>query len=142
MKSFKDHLFEQVTGCPIATHNLLVNLQNRQTAIDEYGYGPLNPMEPSEDFWKQKAMMWKVSPEYAKTARCENCAAFNISDRMRECIVSGTSHNLEDPDEIDGFENTVEQADLGYCNILHFKCAGKRTCDAWLTNGPLEKENG
>jgi len=87
MKTFRHHLIEQATGCPISTQDLHVNLSNRQHAIDEYGYGPLNPMEPSDDFWKAKADMWNVSVDYAKTARCENCAAFNVSDRMRQCIV-------------------------------------------------------
>ena len=139
MKSFKHHLFEAVSGCPIATHDMHLNLKNRQHAIDEYGYGPLNPMEPPDDFWKAKAKMWNVSIDYAKTARCENCAAFNISDQMRKCIVNGAKQ-VEQPDVKTGFDKTVVQADLGYCNILHFKCAGRRTCDAWLTNGPLEKQ--
>lgn len=130
---------ESVTGCPVATFDLHVNLKNRQTAIDEYGYGPLNPNEPSNDFWKKKADMWKVSIEYAKTARCENCAAFNVSDRMRKCIEQG-ARSKNQPSVETGFDQTISQADLGYCNVLHFKCAGKRTCDAWLTNGPIEKE--
>ena len=35
-------------GCPIATHDIDVNLKNRQKAIDEYHYGPANPDEPSQ----------------------------------------------------------------------------------------------
>ena len=140
VNTFKQHLIEQVTGCPIATHDLHINLQNRQTAIDEYGYGPLNPMEPSDSFWKAKAKMWNVPVEYAKTARCGNCAAFNITDKMRECIIKGRADE-DDKNEMDNFEATVEKADLGYCNILHFKCAGTRTCDAWLTNGPLDNKD-
>lgn len=27
-------------GCPIATHDLEVNVKNRQTAIDKHHYGP------------------------------------------------------------------------------------------------------
>ena len=30
-------------GCPIATHDIDINLKNRQKAIDEYHYGPANP---------------------------------------------------------------------------------------------------
>ena len=26
---------------------------------------------------------------------------------------------------------------MGYCKFLKFKCASKRTCDAWVTGGPL-----
>jgi hypothetical protein len=35
-------------GCPVATHDIELNLKNRQTAIDEYHYGPANPLEPSD----------------------------------------------------------------------------------------------
>jgi len=136
MKMFREFLFESATGCPIATHDLSLNLENRQTAIDKYGYGPMNPMEPSEEFWNQKAKMWKVTPEYAKTSRCGNCAAFNISDQMRKCIEDGIK---ETPDG--GAMATIEKADLGYCTLLHFKCAGTRTCDAWLTDGPLDNKD-
>jgi hypothetical protein len=30
-------------GCPIATHDITLNLKNRQKAIDDYHYGPANP---------------------------------------------------------------------------------------------------
>jgi hypothetical protein len=35
--------------------------------------------------------------------------------------------------------NIVEAADLGYCNLLHFKCAGTRSCELWITGGPIVK---
>jgi len=30
-----------------------------------------------------------------------------------------------------------DAANLGYCQLFHFKCAGDRTCDAWLMGGPI-----
>ena len=36
--------------CPSATQNIELNLQNRQKAIENQGYGPLNPNEPNENF--------------------------------------------------------------------------------------------
>ncbi len=138
MKSFQTFIVEAKSVCPTVTHNLAENIINRQKAIDNYGYGPLNPMEPSEDFWVGKAEMWKVEVEYAKTARCENCAAFNISSHMRKCIADGISDSKYDLPAIEGM---INKADLGYCEILDFKCAGTRTCDAWLTNGPLDNKD-
>jgi hypothetical protein len=32
---------------------------------------------------------------------------------------------------------TIDAGDLGYCRFLKFKCASRRTCDAWVTGGPL-----
>lgn len=43
-------------GCPIATHDIDVNLKNRQKAIDSYHYGPANPDEP-EAYWKDAAKL-------------------------------------------------------------------------------------
>ena len=37
-----------------------------------------------------------------------------------------------------GFAGEIQKvANLGYCQLFHFKCAGERTCDAWLMGGPI-----
>ena len=42
MIKFIDILNEaEISKCPPATQNIELNLQNRQKAINEYGYGPL-----------------------------------------------------------------------------------------------------
>lgn len=121
-------------GCPRATHDIKLNLKNRQTAIDEYHYGPANPDEP-EDYWKAAAKQWKISEKTAKTMQCANCAAFDISNTMRECIAAGI--NPEDEPGVDPWAS-IKRADLGYCNFLHFKCAGNRSCSAWITGGAVD----
>jgi len=136
IKSFNTYLYEAKGSCPRATGDLEYNLSKRQNAIDNFGYGPLNPNEPSKDFWLAKAKMWKISSKEAQTARCYNCAAFNVSNAMRDCIANGVVDESGDRERIDAVINI---ADLGYCEILDFKCAGSRTCNAWLTNGPLDK---
>ena len=75
-------------GCPIATYDLEVNVKNRQTAIDNHHYGPANPNQP-DDYWKGAAQRWKITEKTAKTMLCGNCAAFDASDTMRECIEAG-----------------------------------------------------
>ena len=225
--------------CPVATQNIEVNLAHRQKAIDEYGYGPLNPNNPNIKFWKKKAEEWQLdSIEEAKSSRCNNCAAFNITSRMLNCIEKGImsgekevpvneflktdlkklnsflqtlkskikdskvikdvesiiSNQVIDPyasissavsqlrnyfedntnlsqlfnqlintsqlklaegdevvdtetapepetDDTEGAEKdaweTIEAGKLGYCTFLKFKCAGSRTCDAWVVGGPI-----
>ena len=133
---FSHFLFEKETGCPIETHDLVKNLENRQTAIDKYGYGPANPDDTVADntmFWQKKAEMWKCSVDNLKTMKCGNCAAFNISSQMRACIEGGLKEGAD--------MGVIQKADLGYCELLHFKCAGDRTCDAWLVNGPLDNKD-
>lgn len=131
-------IFEAVTGCPVATQDISVNLKNRQKAIDKFGYGPANPNENEADntaFWKKKAAMWKTSVENVYKMRCENCAAFNVSDKMRSCIAKGIAEKGNDPIA------TIEKADVGYCAFLHFKCAGERTCDAWIAGGAVDNKD-
>ena len=60
MSAFKKHMIKllnilneaEIEKCPAATQNIDLNLRNRQKAINEYGYGPLNPNEPNEKFWQ------------------------------------------------------------------------------------------
>lgn len=114
-----------------AIEDVHVNLENRNHAFEEYGYGPLNPKEPSDDFWKQKAKVFNTTVEEAKKSRCGNCAAFNQSKEVMKRIADG----------LGPVGNVVaEKANLGFCEMFKFKCAAERTCDAWLVNGPIMEE--
>jgi hypothetical protein len=134
MKTF--FLLREEQVCPIATLDVHVNVKNRQHAIDEYHYGPANPSEP-EKHWEKLAEIWGIETKTAKTMMCGNCAAFDVSDKMRSCIEKGIKG---EEDNIDAMA-TIDKADLGYCNLLHFKCAGTRTCSLWLTNGPIDNKD-
>jgi hypothetical protein len=123
-------------GCPPATQNIKLNLKNRQKAIDEYRYGPLDPNEPNEEFWQDKANEWNLGDaEDAKSARCGNCAAFDESPDMLDCIAKGIG---SEPGS--DAHDTIDAGTLGYCKFLKFKCAAKRTCDAWVEGGPITKD--
>jgi len=119
--------------CPPATQDITLNLKNRQKAIDEYGYGPLNPDMPNNKFWMAKQDEWNLdSAEEAKQSLCGNCAAFDIRQDTLDCIAQGI-----DADNPEDAEGVIDAGDLGYCKFLKFKCASRRTCDAWVTGGPL-----
>ena len=137
MKSFtKLRVALNEESCPIATQNLDTNVKNRQKAIEEYHYGPANPDMPGS-YWEDSAIAWGIPVEQAKSMKCGNCAAFDVSDKMRKCIESGMKGDEKAADTM----ATAEKADLGYCNILHFKCAGTRSCSVWLTNGPIDNKD-
>ena len=128
------NLIEAVeSGCPPATQSIDLNLKNRQKAIDEYHYGPLNPNEPNEAYWAELADKWNTDDiESVKANRCGNCAAFDITEKMLDCIAKGIgSEPGSDP------HDTIDAGQLGYCKFLKFKCAAKRTCDAWVEGGPI-----
>ena len=119
--------------CPPATQDITVNLENRQKAIDEYGYGPLNPDMPNRKFWMAKVDEWNLdSAEEAKQSLCGNCAAFDQRQATLDCIAQGI-----DSDNPEDAEGVIDAGELGYCKFLKFKCASRRTCDAWVTGGPL-----
>jgi hypothetical protein len=115
--------------CPEATQSIEANLKGRQDAIDTANYGPLNPNEPNEDYWKAKAEQFKGDVESAKKALCGNCSFFVQTKAVLDCIASG----INDTNEWD----TIEAGDLGYCEAFDFKCAANRTCGAWVSGGPI-----
>jgi hypothetical protein len=120
----------RLAACPTATKDVPTNLKNRQRCIDEANYGPLNPNEPNEDYWKAKADMFGGGDiESAKKALCGNCSFFVQTNAILECIASGINNTNE--------WDTIEAGDLGYCEAFDFKCASKRTCDAWVGGGPI-----
>jgi len=123
-------------GCPRATFDIDLNLKNRQQAIDKYHYGPANPDEPG-DYWQRAARRWNITEKTAKTMRCGNCAAFDVSDKMWQCIEDGIKGDERAADAM----ATIHKADLGFCNFLHFKCAGDRSCTAWVTGGAIDSKD-
>ena len=123
-------------GCPVATQDIDVNLKNRQKAIDDYMYGPANPEKPGT-YWKDYAKKWDIDEATAKTMKCNNCAAFDVSDKMWDCIELGAQGDESDADVM----ATIHKADLGYCNFLHFKCAGERSCTAWVSGGAIDDKD-
>jgi hypothetical protein len=125
----RDEMEGEGENCPMPTQDITLNLKNRAKAITSAAYGPENPKLPNRAFWAKKADAWDVSERDAKTSLCGNCAAFNVSDDLKECIAKGIGMDA-DP------WGTIRLADLGYCEIFDFKCAASRTCDAWVVGGP------
>ncbi len=123
-------------GCPIATRDIDVNLKNRQKAIDDYFYGPANP-EKAGSYWKDAAKRWGIDEATAKTMKCSNCAAFDVSDKMWDCIAKGIEGDNQGVDAM----ASIHKADLGYCNFLHFKCAGSRSCTAFVSGGAIDDKD-
>jgi hypothetical protein len=121
-------------ACPRATQDIELNTKNRQVAIDRYGYGPMNPNQPNPKFWAEKARIWNISPEQAKSARCGNCGVFIRSPRMLECIASGLGNDPE-------VGNIIDDSELGYCEMHDFKCAAPRTCNTWVVDESKEEKD-
>jgi hypothetical protein len=125
---------DSADACPPATGDISINLANRQKAIDNGGYGPLNPQEPNDEFWQEKATRWSVDIQEAKKSVCGNCVMFIRTPKMLDCISAG----LEAGDSSkNNAWDAIDTAELGYCEAFDFKCASSRTCDAWVVGGPI-----
>ena len=111
------------------TQDIKLNIENRQNAIDDATYGPQNPNEPNEDYWKKKAKMFQGDITDAKKALCGNCAFFIQTKEMLNCIAEGIGG--------DDAWDSIDAGDLGFCEAFDFKCAANRTCDAWVVGGPI-----
>lgn len=122
------NLFEALEkNCPLATQDLELNTKNRNDAIqaDHIQYGPLNIDEPG-DYFERIADFWNTTEEAAEQSLCGNCAAFDISPRMLDCMPG----ELED-----------KHGKLGYCWMHKFKCHSARTCRTWAAGGPIESDD-
>ena len=111
--------------------DLDLNTLGRNVTIKEYRYGPLNPDDEkgSQKFWEDKAEMWDTTVEHAKTSRCLNCVAFNQKPATLKKMAKAIG---------DEGDKIIKEANLGFCEFFWFKCAGDRTCDAWVAGGPLK----
>ena len=110
--------------------DLDLNTFSRNLTVKEYRYGPLNPEDEkgSKKFWEDKAHMWDTTVEHAKTSRCSNCSAFNQKSSTLKKIAKAIG---------DQGDRIVKQSNIGFCEFFWFKCAGARTCDAWVGGGPI-----
>ena len=114
-----------------AITDLDLNTLNRNQTVKEYRYGPLNPDDEkgSAKFWEDKAEMWDTTVEAAKQSRCANCGAF---DQKKSTLAKIEKAIGEEGKTI------VKNANIGFCEFFWFKCAGARTCDAWVGGGPIK----
>ena len=95
---------EEGRSCPIPTQDPDLNARNKEEAMDTSGY-----RDPAD------------SGAFNLTDVCGNCAAYNQTEDMLECIGD-------------------ESGDLGYCQMLKFVCSSDHTCDKWVTGGPITSE--
>ncbi len=124
--------------CPPATQDIVLNIENRQNAIDNVGYGPLNPAQPNDVFWQDKAERWGTTVREAKSAVCGNCIFFDRRPKTLDCIESGIAEGGSGDQSA---WDAIDQAELGYCTALDFKCAASRTCNAWAAGGPVTEDS-
>lgn len=108
-------------ACPVATMSPNINAAYRQAAAEVAMYGPMDLEEPGS-FWEDIAEHWKIPLADARERTCGNCAAFDQTPAMMDCIEAGTG----------------QTAGVGYCRIYDFLCSEERTCASWGEGGPIK----
>ena len=135
-------LYELLGGekgdCPPPTQSVALNTKNRESAIQNHDYGPPNPSKPSRWYWKDYAKKWlkgrnptEGQIKEFQGMRCWNCAAFDISPRMGECLPPVNESAKYD------LQGLKPNAVFGFCWMHHFKCRSDRTCYTWAGGGPI-----
>lgn len=106
-------------------------LKNREFVKKHWMLGPENPDQPSTDYWRKIATVWRTSPEQAKRKLCANCEYFNDSPEM-----------LEQMESIPVDEYDKNGGGRGWCTKFDFVCHSLRTCQAWeKAEQPEDKED-
>ena len=95
---------EDGKSCPLPTQDPELNAMNKEKAVETADY-----RDPAD------------SGAFRLTEVCGNCAAYNQTEDMLECIGD-------------------ESGDLGYCQLLKFVCSADHTCDKWAEGGPITSE--
>lgn len=117
-------------NCPIALQNNTVNIKHHLGAIEGFGLGPANPLEPNNEFWQEKANMWGVGPGEARGRLCNNCEHYYDTDLIRNCIMNGPAKDLKASAlPLQPAWTDVEEHPIGYCDKFDITCSPIRTCD-------------
>ena len=108
-KRFIRNLIKEAKGeasCPAPTQDNRLNSKNKKKAAKnpKIMYGHPRKVKELQKLAKENKL-------------CGNCAAFDISKKMKDCNVK------------------VEQG-MGYCKMHDFSCAAEKTCLTYAPGGP------
>ena len=67
----------------------------------------------------------------------EDVDADNRYIKANVISVGNLVEGINEKDSVADPKKVVMYGNLGYCQLFKFKCAGDRTCDAWVHGGPI-----
>lgn len=115
------------SSCPVASQEPHINAANKTSAIQNFLYGPTMLLADNNEYYATISQAMNIQPEDAQGARCGNCAYNNNSPAIQQCIAIGMGgQEAFDPME------TIQKANMGYCQALHFITEGAKGCSMWI----------
>ncbi len=139
MKSFFkiSAINEAIAGnsCPVASQEAHINMANKTSAIQNFLYGPSMLLADNTEYYNAISQAMNMQPEDVQGARCGNCAYNNNSPEVQQCIAMGMGgEQAFDPME------TIQKANMGYCQSLHFLTEGAKGCSMWILSADTEED--
>lgn len=127
---------ELVNGCPIPMTDKSINIANHLIAVEQANLGPASVTRPGV-FWMQRADRLGITPAESMNQTCSNCGYYTNTQSIKNCFDSNmAAGNIPLATEVNtAWENVAGAA--GYCVKYDITCTPTRTCDSWITGGPI-----
>jgi len=126
-------------SCPPALADNRINVENHLKSIKEVALGPVDPRQPNEEFWKDKAEKWKITEGDARAKLCLNCVHYVLTRNILDCIANGPAKFFKVSDlPVSPKLVDIESKPTAYCTIRHITCSPLRTCDLQEMGGPID----
>ena len=126
-----------IDGCPIPMTDKSINIANHLECVAEANLGPASVTNPGT-FWLERADRLGITEQVSRTQTCANCAFYVNTPAIKSCFTNNmAAGNIPLATEVDPtWENVSNPA--GYCVKWDITCTPTRTCDTWVTGGPIE----
>lgn len=122
---------------PVAALYKEVNLLNHKICIQYANLGPADPRQPSNEYWMDKMIRWKVQEGEARSRLCMNCEEYDNSPEVLAAFAKYEGGTLK-ASEVDPSWADIPGMPTGNCLRWNISCAALRTCDDWE---PIEVED-
>jgi len=126
---------ENQVMCPIATIYAGTNISNHIACNVIASYGPPDPTESNDDFWKDKANRWSIPLGEARSRLCMNCNNYDNSEYTMRCISKGNGAKVKVSD-IPFVPRWVDtDAPKAVCTRFNLVTTSIRSCEDWIGHG-------
>ena len=127
--------------CPPSLQSNKVNIKNHLYTMENHGLGPVDPREPNNEFWKEKAMHWLTTERLARGRLCANCEYYINTSDILSCIANGPAYDFKTSDVPTTPKLAdVEEHPVAWCKKFDITCSPTRTCNEQEMGGPIDDE--